>query len=69
MKKYDYVEVVKNIYNLFNNSFGTDYIIKYQSRENIESLNPDIKVGKKLEKVLEDFMTLKVNQSISFQML
>lgn len=46
MKKYDYEEVVKNIYNLFNNSFGTDYKIKYQSREDIESLNPDIKVGK-----------------------
>lgn len=46
MKKYNYEEIVKNIYDLFNNSFQTDYKINYQSREYVEFSNPDIKVGK-----------------------
>lgn len=43
MKKYDYKDVVEKICIVFNNSFQTDYKIIYQSREEAEALNPDIK--------------------------
>lgn len=43
MKKYDYKDVVEKICIVFNNSFQTDYKIIYQSREEAETLNPDIK--------------------------
>lgn len=43
MKKYDYKDVVEKICIVFNNSFQTDYKIIFQSREEAEALNPDIK--------------------------
>ena len=42
MKKYDYKDIVKKIYRIFNSSFQTDYRIIYQSREDAELLNHNI---------------------------
>ncbi len=46
MKKYDYKDIVKKIYSIFNSSFQTDYRIIYQSREDAELLNPDMNIQK-----------------------
>ena len=43
MKKYDYKDIVKNIYSIFNSSFQTNYKIMYQSREEAELLDTNIK--------------------------
>lgn len=43
MRKYDYKDIVKKLYSLFNSSFQTDYRIIYQSREEAELLDSDLK--------------------------
>ncbi len=42
MRKHDYKDIVKKIYNLFNSSFQTDYRIIYQSREETASSDPKL---------------------------
>lgn len=42
VQKYNYKDIVKKLYNIFNSSFQTDYKIIYQSREEAEALNPNM---------------------------